>query len=190
MEVQECARSAENPDGISRLQVNLLSLWTKSKVSFETHDEFSCAREMSQRVIRSLGRHMDLIDFRALSVASCPHLPRLSVSKSQSFSDQYDGWMSQAERFAAPGLPIGVVNMPRSSRLSSAQREFPLHHVHLVRYVRIIAGVGLIGLPVMPGGNHRNCVLPSQAFSPFSPSSNTGGTDFQIDELLEASSPL
>ncbi len=86
------------------------------------------------------------------SVASCPHLPRLSVSKNLSFSDQYDGWMWQAKRFAAPGPLIGVVSIPRSSHVSRPLRRFFHHHVPLVKCVRITPGVGPTGSHGMSGG--------------------------------------
>jgi hypothetical protein len=124
------------------------------------------------------------------SVASCLRPHRLNVSESQSFSDRCDGWMWQAEHFVAPGLPIGVVNTPRLSRLSSAPREFSLHHVPLVQYVHITAGVGQTGSPVMLGGDLRNCVSRWQASPPFSPATNTGGTDKPRSFFYAVSSSL
>ncbi len=124
------------------------------------------------------------------SVASCLRPRWLNVSESLSFSDRCAGWMWQVEHCVAPGPPIGGVSTPRSSRLSSVLRGFPLHHVPLVRSVRIIAGVGPIGSHGMPGGDHRNCALPLRASLPFLLSSNTGGIGSQQDDFNEVSSPL
>jgi len=43
-------------------------------------------------------------------VISCLHLPWLSLSESLSYSARYDGWMWQAERFAALGWSTGAGN--------------------------------------------------------------------------------
>ena len=100
------------------------------------------------------------------------------------------GRVGQVEPFAALGPPIGAVNTPRSSCLSRLLRGVSLHHVPLVQYVRITAGVGRTDSHRMPGGDHRNCVLPEPSSPPFSPLSNTGGTGSQRDGLKEASSSL
>jgi hypothetical protein len=127
---------------------------------------------------RSVWRKAQKVIVRAgsvLFVVFCPHLPRLSVSESLFHSDRYDGWTWQAERFVAPGPLIGTVNTPRSSRLLNTLRGVSLHHVPLVRCVRITAGVGPIGSHATPGGDHRNCVLLSRAFPLFLFSTNPGG---------------
>lgn len=72
--------------------------------------------------------------------------------------------MSQAEHFAAPGRPTGEHNTSRLSRSPPSRRAFPHRLVVLVPYVRIIAGVGLIGSRAMPGGDHLVCVSPLRVF--------------------------
>src|ERR1051326_4660793 len=98
--------------------------------------------------------------------------------------------MSQAERFAAPGSPIGVANMSNFFRLLQCQKTCLLHLVLLARFVLIIAGVGAIDSHTMPGGDRRICALLLLAFPLFSRSSNTGGTSKQRDNFSVASSSL
>ncbi len=77
--------------------------------------------------------------------------------------------MWQLVRFAAPGPPTGVGNMWRCFPWLKASGRQNLLLVHLVPFVRTIAGVGAIDSHAMLGGDHCSCVSPSQAFPLFSP---------------------
>ncbi len=77
---------------------------------------------------------------------------------------------------AAPGPPTGVGNMWRCFHWLKPSQRPSLLLVHLVRCVRIIAGVGRIGSHATPGGDHRTCVLPWLVFLIFWLGTNQGGT--------------
>ena len=68
------------------------------------------------------------------------------------------------ERFVADGWPTGVGNMLRCFPWLKASGRQNLLLVHPAPFVRAIAGVGAIGSHATLGGDHHNCVSPSQAF--------------------------
>src|SRR5579864_2646556 len=56
-------------DSISWLQLYLLFFWSQADISFEAENEFLRAREMSQGVVNSLCRQMQLVDAHAMTAA-------------------------------------------------------------------------------------------------------------------------
>lgn len=81
--------------------------------------------------------------------------------------------------FVALGWHTGAANMSRYFRLRKCPKAFRLLLAHRVRFGRIIAGVGSIGLHRTLGGDHHNFVSPRLSFRLFSPSSNEGGMSKQ-----------
>ncbi len=123
-----------------------------------------------------------------LCAVSCLHLRLLSTS--QSYSDQYGGWMWQADPFVAPGWPTGVGNTLRSFLWFRLSRRPSLLLVHPAPCVHITAGVGRTGSPAMPGSDHHNCVSVSLAFPLVWQYSNKGGTSHKEAASMQNPIPL